>query len=258
MEVGRQRALLRSGHALEIYENKQCYGNNPSKVLEKLIKYDAPDCWVLYRATKKIQEWFLKNKIPCVVVGACHQGIDLPFVSEDYRAISRHAAGMMLSLDHRKIAVLLPDDERAGDLESEQGFLEGVRQSKHRNVEPVIIYHDDSVEGLHKTLKELFIKKYLPTAMLVENTNNYLTLMSFLAQRRLCIPDDISLIARAGDNYLSYILPEPARYLLSTHPIASKLYQIILQLIKGNKATPRENKIFPKFIKGSSLGPPPY
>jgi DNA-binding LacI/PurR family transcriptional regulator len=61
--------------------------------------------------------------------------LNLPFRDLDHRAICRHAAGILLGLGHRKLALVMQKSRRAGDLESEAGFLEGVKQSSHADAQ---------------------------------------------------------------------------------------------------------------------------
>jgi DNA-binding LacI/PurR family transcriptional regulator len=57
----------------------------------------------------------------------------LPFLDLDYHAIARHAAGKFLSLGHRRIAWLLSQPARSGDLATQKGFEEAADTYKKQS-----------------------------------------------------------------------------------------------------------------------------
>ena len=251
------RAMLNErGCRLHVFHGRQYFRTNPARTLEKLVTQNRHACWILTLSNETVQRWFLKSGVPCIVAGSTYDGLALPFRDLDHRAVCRHAAGMLLGLGHRKLALLLHKSKRAGDIESEAGFVEGVRQSRQEGAELIIAHHDATVAGIASTLRRLTEQRVPPTAMLVANAYHYLTVASKLAQMGWLVPRDVSLVSRDEDPFLAFLVPAPARYVASPHVLAQSLLHPVLELLKGETVTQTAVRIMPDFIRGESVAPP--
>ena len=228
------------------------YQLNPGKALERLVANSRYDCWILTRSTEPMQAWFVKRGIPCVISGSVYPGMKLPFADQDRRAMCRHAAGHLIALGHRRLAFLNRSFRTAGDLESEQGYLEAVRASSHRNVEARIVYHDDTRDATIKVMQGIARNAAAPTGWLVANPYCYLSVMSELARNGLRIPEDVSLISRDDETFLTYLQPEPARYILDPARLARKLVGQIRSLLQHTVANLDQGKMVSRFEPGGS------
>jgi DNA-binding LacI/PurR family transcriptional regulator/DNA-binding transcriptional regulator YhcF (GntR family) len=251
------RALLSErGVRLRVLHGPQYYVGNPGPVLEKLVARNPPGCWILMLATEPLQRWFSQNRVPCLVAGSTFAGLDLPFRDLDHRAACRHAAGVLLGLGHRQLAMMMVKSPRAGDLESEAGFMEAVRQSRHPGADARVIYHDETVGGITQAVRRLLSLKPMPTALLVVHPYHYLAVASRLAESGVRVPHDISIISRDDDPFLAFLSPLPARYAANPHVMAKHLLRPMLELLEGNAVTQRAGLIVPQFLKGESVAPP--
>ena len=168
-------------------------------------------------------------------------------------AICRHAAGVLLGLGHRRIALLNRETRRAGDVDSEAGFFEGVKASSVQDVTADVAYHRDDVETVARALARLLDRKNPPTALVVSNSYAYLATTSLLAQRGLRIPRDISLISRDDDPFLGSLAPAPARYIVSPHAFAKKMIGPLLQLVARDPVVRTRAPLLPKIAAGGSM-----
>ena len=75
----------------------------------------------------------------------------------------RHAAGILLGLGHRRFAMLTHKSRRAGDLESEAGFIEGVRRSRHQDAEAMVIHHEETLSGVEHAVRRIRRLQFSPT-----------------------------------------------------------------------------------------------
>ena len=245
--------LLAEGCRLRVHEGRQYYQANPARVLERLVGQNAHDAWVLTLSSEVMQRWFARRRLPCLVAGSTYADVALPHYDLDYRAICRHAAGVLLRLGHRRIALLNRESRRAGDVDSEAGFMEGARTSSAPDATADVAYHRDDVDSVARALARLLDRKHPPTAVVVSNSYAYLATASLLAQRGLRIPRDISLISRDDDPFLGSLAPAPARYVVSPHAFAKKLIGPILQLVGRETAVRLSAPLLPKFAAGGSL-----
>jgi LacI family transcriptional regulator len=175
-------------------------------------------------------------------------------VDLDHRALCRHAAGVLLGLGHRRIALIAERTRRAGDVASELGFIEGIRASPHPDAEPIVVWHEPSVESVSTALRRL-TEHRKPTALLVANPYFYLTITSRLAQMGWRIPQDVSVLSRDEDPFLSFLLPLPARYTIPAHVFARRLLRPVLEFIETGSVSTRSVSIMPQFIRGDSIAP---
>lgn len=251
------RAMLSErGCRLHVFHGPQYFRANPAAALEKLLGQHSHGCWILALSNETTQRWFERERVPCVVAGSVHAGLTLPFRDLDHRAMCRHAAGIMLGLGHRRVALLMPKSRRAGDLESEAGLMEGVRQSPHAGAEVVVGYHETTVASICHALRRLTEQRPAPTALLVANAYHYLTVTTRLAQLGLRVPRDISVVSRDDDPFLSFVVPAPARYSASPHAMAKALLRPVLELLEGGVVTHRGIRLMPEFIRGETISVP--
>ena len=64
------------------------------------------------------------------------------------------------------------------------------------------------------------------------------------------------MISRDDDPFLSFIVPVPARYVVSPHLMAKSLLRPVLELLEGNAVTKRASMIMPEFYRGESIAGP--
>lgn len=251
------RAMLSErGVRLHVFHGRQYFRANPGLALHKLVAQQPHGCWILTLSTLAVQEWFSGEGLPCIVAGSVHGGLDLPFRDLDHRASCRHAAGYLLGLGHRRLAMLIAKSRLAGDLESEAGFLEGARNPSHPEASAVLAHHDGTVAGITLALRRLLDRAPSPTALLVPNAYHYLTVASRLAQLGRRVPQEVSLISRDEDPFLSFVVPAPARYVVNPRSMARSLLAAVLEVLDGQPVSQRGVRLMPEFFKGESTTAP--
>jgi LacI family transcriptional regulator len=256
--VDELRAMLfENGVRLTAFSGHRFFTGRPDKALARLVEQSPQTCWVLAHSNKNIQQWFYEQRIPCIIAGSSHPGLPLPNVDLDFFAMCRHAVGTMLRLGHRRIALFIQESDRAGDLESERGFEDGIRSSAHANIEPLVVRHDGTVDGAYGALRRLFGLAKPPTAVLVAQSSFYLTTIAFLAERGLRVPKDVSLMSRDDETFLNYLKPEPARYAGNPKVYAKRLLLQLQLAFAGETGAHTIHRIEPKYLPGASLGPAP-
>ena len=96
-------------------------------------------------------------------------------------------------------------------------------------------------------------RKDPPTALLVHNAFQYLTLFSTLTQMNLRIPADVSLICRESENFLPYLKPTPSSYSHNPLLFADKLSRIADKLMMDSHVLTKSILLMPDFVKGDSI-----
>ncbi len=245
--------LFESGVRLATFAGHRFFTGRPEKALARLVAQNPQRCWILAHSNRHVQQWFHDHAIPSIIAGSSHPGLPLPNVDLDFFAVCRHAAGAMLRHGHRRIAYFATQSDRAGDLESERGFEDGARASPHRNVEHQIVRHDGTVDGACRSLARTFGAAASPTALLVAQASFYLTTVSFLGERGLRVPRDVSLLCREDETFLGFLKPAPSRYACNPKTYAKRLLLQLQLAFEGETGAHTIHRIEPKFIAGDSL-----
>lgn len=81
-----------------------------------------------------------------MVLGSPFEGVPLPFVDIDRRAICRHAVGVLARLRHRRICYFSRTTDAAGDFLSEQGFEES--RPLFNAVDIQVVRHDGTARQM--------------------------------------------------------------------------------------------------------------
>ena len=204
-----------------------------------------------------MQKWFAKRGVCCVVAGSLYPEIDLPFCDIDHRAICRHAAGVLIRLGHRRIGLLSYESIRAGDRDSQIGFLESAEAFRSRGISTEIACHRNDLGSVERALRRLRERRDPPTGIVVCGCYAYLAASSLLAKNGLVIPRDISLICRNDDVFMRFLAPAPARYILNPQTFAKDIFATIHRLTNGHKIARMKTHLFPRFVPNQSIGPPP-
>jgi DNA-binding LacI/PurR family transcriptional regulator len=122
--------------------------------------------------------------------------------------MGRHVAGRLAAFRHRKAALFqtIAPGYFTSETECERGFREVLKKT---GVEPQVVYHERDRDSLVRLLKRMFSAGDHATALVVINSLDYLTTTSFLTQKGLRVPEDVSVIARNDDAFMTALLPEP-------------------------------------------------
>ena len=243
--------LAVDGCELELHVDRRLYAASPGRWLNRLAEETNPRGWLLLRSTPAMQRWFIKSGEPAVVTGSLHKDIRLPALDVDYRASCRHAAGQLLRHGYRKIILLLPHEQLAGDYESEAGFLEAFDRS-HPDVESKVVRYSSGMKSLLRAVDANVSEQR--TAFIVGRPNHALTVHGRLLQRRIQIPGQCGLIARDDEPFFTSTVPNISRYTVDPAVYASRLQRMVNDHLHRNSSTGKTVLLMPKWISGETVG----
>ncbi len=250
-----REVLAEAGYHLETHTNRALYGRGATHVLERMTEQLRPVGFVITHSTQEMQRWFSRRRLPCVIVGSRHSGVELPSVDKAYRAVCRHAVGLFLARGHQRLALINPEAGAAGDLESEQGFRQGASQGQHEGVQVTVVRHNGTVPDLCNKVNSLMRRPEPPTALLVSRSVYVLTVMGHLMRSGFALPKDIALISRDHEPFLETVVPSVARYVVSPDTMAHRISSAVLEMVQSGLVSPSSAQIMPEFTDGDTLGP---
>jgi DNA-binding LacI/PurR family transcriptional regulator len=242
-----------NGYRLDTHFGQRYLSRRPASALTRLVAQFPNDGWILASANRACQAWFAAQGIPTIVAGTAHEGIALPSMDVDMQATARHAAQFLLRHGHRQIALLMEEADWAGHRRTEQGFLEGARQSGSGNAR--VFRHGGDVSSLQRLLARILQGAEPPTALFIVNPYHYLAVAAILATRGVRVPEDVSMLCRDDDVCLKYLPVTPSRYSCSAQTQAKQMYSMFIETMQSGTAKRAAKSVLmlPEFIPGNSV-----
>jgi DNA-binding LacI/PurR family transcriptional regulator len=239
--------LASAGYVLDVQASLAAWRRRPGPGLEEIASRLAPAAWILHRSTAQMQQWFSARALPCLVAGTRHEGVALPSVDMNHRAVGRHAASRLVARGRRELAMLHMASALAGDAETAAGFREGAGSAMVRD-----IIHNGTPAGVCAALDHA-LKTAHPDGLFVFHTTHTLTALGHLTQAGIRIPADLSLICREEEPMLAHAIPEPARYSLSATAFARKVSRLVRDILASSATKPRQHWMMPEFVARKTL-----
>ena len=163
LEIDRIRdALADKDGSLQVIAPSWYEQRNPVKRLEALVEEEPCSAWMLLRSSAAVQGWFMKSRIPCLIRGYPHPGIELPHLDVDWHATARHAAGQLWRMGHRRVVVLSP----AEPLKGVEAAVRGATELGEPDFEATVLVENGSSGGVARVLARALHFKQPPTAIL--------------------------------------------------------------------------------------------
>lgn len=245
------KLLQEGGHHLQLFHGAKYYGAGAARALARLTGENPAQCWIIARSNARTQQWFAASGLPALIAGSALPGVGLPSVDVDHRALCRHCAALFLRLGHRRLAVFLEPGGLGGEVESEQGFREGLAAAA---AEVFVCSPERSAPAVIRDLKRLLGRRGTPTALLLSSSQSYLTVVSYLGSVGFRVPRDISVVSRDDEPFLRFMHPPPAHYSMSPARNAHALHQGLQRILGGDRSA-FAIRVMPELVKGGSVGP---
>ncbi len=248
-------ALGEAGYRLVVRSSQAFPAKGPSGILTRLVRCHPAAVWILHRSSFDTQQWFQIRGIQALVLGCPHEGIDLPYVTENIEAAARHAAGLLFTAGHRSVALLCPGTRLAGHHVAARS-VEGVFSRLSPSSTVRASSHDGSADGLCLQIRTLLAGDDPPTAFITMSVAETVTLVTFLAQLGRRVPDDASVLCLFDDPTFSQIVPAITRYRANTAHLVRLVHRRALEIAEGLPHPP-PSKLMCECIRGRSVAPPP-
>ena len=237
--------LWRLGVETEIRRHPALEQSSAPRLLSLWAAAEPPETrWVLLSVSETVQNWFARHRHPALVSGTAFPGVRLPSLDTDLRAVSRHAVGRCLAAGHRRLALVTTQRPRAGDLESEAGFTEGCRLSRDPEVRPIVLRTRRDPDDLCRLLRRALKSPSPPTAFFVSHAQLAVTALTYLQSTGRRVPEDVLLISRDFDEFLTYVRPALPHYRYQEGPYAERLVRLIQSLPRPAVA----HRVLPRFV----------
>lgn len=252
-----REAVAARGWTLQRHSGESFFGAQAAAHLERLVNQSSCAAWMLFHSTAAAQSWFRERGLPALVAGHNYEGIDLPSLDTDHRAAGRHAGLLLARHRHRDVALVVSRRRLPGLVEGEAGFNTGFNAGAGRDAATITrLPNDADPAALAAAVTRCLRRRPRPTAIVVEDPNQYLTVFSAVTALGLAVPTDVSLISRLDDPFLAHLVPPPARYRVEPAAFSRALMGLLARLTTREPLPSRGRKIVPDFIAGGSVSAP--
>jgi LacI family transcriptional regulator len=195
-------------------------------------------------------------RVPIVLMDR-EVALDLDVVAIDHRGGARAATSHLIELGHRRIALLTGNGSMRPAHERVAGFEEAHRRAGLA-LDPRLVRRGGfTAEFGYEQTADLLDGVAPPTALFAGGMSMLSGVLQAIAERRLSIPRDLSIVAGADTDLAALAAPAITVVRWSNADEGRHAVRLLLDRIEGSYAAdPRRVKIPTELIHRASCGPP--
>lgn len=188
---------------------------------------------------------------------------DLPFpcptVYTDHRGGLRTATRYLLSLGHRRLALLTAGVNIRPGREREAGFREAFEEANVPLEGALVRGQTTSVRYAYDDVQELLSTPKPPTGLIVLGTQNLAGALKAVREKRLRVPEDISIISIGDTDLATVYNPALTAVRWDEDEFGRAAVELLLRQMNGGQGTttPRQITLPSELVLRDSCGPPP-
>ena len=220
----------------------------------KLVKATPAEAWVIVGGSRGVIEWFTEQGIPAFALFGRRRELAIAGAGPDKPPAMRALTTRLFELGHRRIILLVRSERRLPQPgATERAFLATIESFGISTGAYHMPNWKESVEGFHRCLGELF-RVSPPSALIVDEAPFFTAVMQFCAQRRLGVPEDVSLACCDSNPNFSWCNPPITHIGWDIRPVVRRIVRWANNISLG-KDDRRQTNTSAKFIEGGTIGP---
>ena len=251
-----QHALKESGHTIVIPARSLVeMGMNVGRV-KRVVQRTNADSWVVLAGSREILEWFSAQPMPTLALFGRSEG--LPIAAAGFNKLPAFAAATrrLIELGHRRIVLLARRSRRLPEPgRSERAFLNELEAHGIRTGAFNLPDWEETREGLHNLLTSLF-EVTPPTAFIIEEAPFLAAIQQFLAERRILVPHEVSLVCTDPDRSFPWCMTPIAHIEWDAGPVIRGVVRWAAE-VSRNSNRRKQFLAVSKFVPGGTIGPAP-
>ena len=251
-----QHGLVEAGHNAWFSRKSLWEIGDDLPRLRKWVMAEEADAWVVVGGGQKVLQWFSEQRVPAFAFFGRYNGIPIAGTRPDKRPAYDAVIDQLVALGHRRIALLarsvrrLPSPGRV-----EVAFLQRLESHGISTSSFNLPDWEDDMAGFHEMLDKLF-RLTPPTALVIQEAFLYTATHHFLAQRRLRVPNDVSLVCTDADSSFAWCDPPVSHIAWDSAPVVRRVVKWVTKIAHGNvDYDQRYTKA--EFVEGGTIGPAP-
>jgi LacI family transcriptional regulator len=192
-----------------------------------------------------------------VVVDRWFPDLKLTTVTSENERGASVATNALIQKGHRVIGVLQGRPGTSTNDERLQGYRQALIANKIRPDDKLIRGDDFSEESGYRSTCELLDANPRITALFAFSNQNALGALRAFAERKLRVPDDVSLVTFDDPPFAEYLASPLCVIRQDIEAIGHKAAELLLEQIRtGTKPKERIHRVPVEFIMRNSIGPP--
>ena len=146
----------------------------------------------------------------------------------------------------------MPDVKLGGLEATEQGLAKAIESGPNPGSVYKMIDRGEP-DSVPRALEVAFGLENPPTAIIATRSRYVLNLMSWMAERRLRIPDDLSLVALCYETWYEQLRPTITHYHSEPDTIAGSVVRKILRIASTELKSTQQKLLIPECFEGASV-----
>ena len=246
--------LEAAGHRV-VYPTK-CMGElgMDCQRIARMVSKTAVDAWVVVAGPRDVLGWFSEQDKPVIALFGRRRGLPIAAVGPDKAPCFASVTRSLVDLGHKRIVLLArPRRRMPAPGAPEQAFLDELASSGIEVSDYNFPDWEESTEGLYARLEKLF-RVSPPTALIVDEAGPFIAVQQFLAQRKLRVPQDVSLICTDADPAFDWCHQTIAHIRWDSVPVVRRIVRWIAKVAQGDVDI-RQTYTPVEFVSGDTIGP---
>ena len=179
-----------------------------------------------------------RRKFPLVLVDRSVSGLDCDLVQADSVAGAKMLASHLVSVGHRRIAVIIEPDNVSTARERLQGFNAAMKAAGIKIPASLVIRTTADRAGGYGAMQQILGLEPRPSAVFAVNNMTALGAMQAIRERGLVVPEDIALVCFDDVEHLAVLSPFLTVVNQPTEMFGTLATQLLLDRIAGDAAGP--------------------
>jgi LacI family transcriptional regulator len=179
-----------------------------------------------------------RRAFPFVLIDRSVAGLRCDLVQADSVAGAEKLTGHLLSVGHRRIAVITEQDDVSTARERMRGYSNALRAAGLKVVPSLIVRTTADRAGGHMAMQQILAMVPRPTAVFAVNNMTALGAMQALRERALAVPSDIALVCFDDVEHLAIHAPFMTVIDQPTEMFGTFAAQLLLDRIEGKSGGP--------------------
>jgi DNA-binding LacI/PurR family transcriptional regulator/DNA-binding transcriptional regulator YhcF (GntR family) len=251
--VEAQHLLLESGHTV-IFPERTLHDLKHDPVrIARLVSKTQAQAWVIAGGSHDVLAWFAAQPVPAFALFGRREGLPIAAVGPDKTIAFAQIVGRLVALGHRRIVLIERRACRSGRHgRTQRAFLEALRSHGIATGSYNLPDWEDTIEGFHRLLDELF-RLTPPTALILDEAFVFHAAQQHLARQGIRAPEHVSLICTDPDPTFAWCVPSIAHIRWDSRPVTQRIVRWTENIARG-KDDRRQSHTPARFVEGGTVG----
>ncbi len=249
--------LEAAGFTVFFSHESQCGLGHDVPRIARYLKKARADAWVVSAASRAVLEWCAAQPVPVLAMFGQRAGLPMAGVGPDKLPALLAATRRLIALGHRRIVYVcrrvhrLPVPSPICRALLAELAAQGCLGAGDFNLPD----WEETPAGLHALFTALF-RITPPTALFLDETPLVLAVQQFLAERKLRVPEQVSLVAEDPDACFQWYQSPLAHIAWRSKQVVRRIVQWA-NAVSQHRTDVRQVTFPAEFIEGGTIGPAP-